>query len=218
MARCSIHDALRRQVGRIGLLLIGATWLMQVPVEAATASAPIPAGHRVVANLLPDTVSPLGKPLPASLSRQANFLGETPSPEARQVANWAMGSGDNQGLPFMVIDKIRARVFVFDAMGLLRGTSMALLGFAHGDFSSPGIGTRKLHRVVRGNPGDNRQQRLASRSPDDKRISYGCINVPAAFFEGVVLQTFTGTSGIVYILPEVRKLGDFFPVAAAGVN
>jgi hypothetical protein len=68
-----------------------------------------------------------------------------------------------------------------------------------------------LHRVITGNPKDHRAARLASASPLDNRISYGCINVPAAFYDSMVVPAFTGTVGIVYILPETRPLGDVFP-------
>ena len=68
-----------------------------------------------------------------------------------------------------------------------------------------------LHRVVRGRPGDHRLQRLATPGPRDKRITFGCINVPAEFFDQTVLPTFRSTTGIVYILPEVRATRDFFP-------
>jgi hypothetical protein len=64
--------------------------------------------------------------------------------------------------------------------------------------------------VITGNPGDHRRQRLATASPLDKRISYGCINVPVKFYDDVVLKTFTGTSGIVYILPETKPLKAVF--------
>lgn len=72
-----------------------------------------------------------------------------------------------------------------------------------------------LHRVVTGNPKERRLQRLATASPLDNRISYGCINVPAEFYDAVVRPTFTGTNGIVYILPEIRPVANVFPGYAA---
>lgn len=182
---------------------------------------------------------------------KADFLEEPASQDATRVANWVVTSQDNKGLPFVIIDKIRAKVFVFDPAGRLQGATLALLGMARGDDTVPGIGSRKLsairpqerttpagrfvadlgrdlqsdilwvdysaaislHRVVTGNPGDHRRQRLATASPLDKRISYGCINVPAKFYDDVVLKTFTGTSGIVYILPEIKSLQDVFSLA-----
>ncbi len=63
-----------------------------------------------------------------------------------------------------------------------------------------------LHRVFVGNPAERRLQRLTTASTGDNRISYGCINVPVAFYEKVIRPTFKSTSGIVYILPEKKSL------------
>jgi hypothetical protein len=62
-----------------------------------------------------------------------------------------------------------------------------------------------MHRVITTNVKEHRLQRLATPSPLDNRISYGCINIPAKFFENVVRPAFTGTYGIVYVLPETRS-------------
>ena len=67
-----------------------------------------------------------------------------------------------------------------------------------------------LHRVVTGKPTERRAQRLASPTPFDNRISYGCINVPAKFFDEVVKLAFHGTNGIVYVLPETRAAREVF--------
>ena len=67
-----------------------------------------------------------------------------------------------------------------------------------------------LHRVVTSNPKERRLQRLATATTLDNRISYGCINVPAAFYDKVVEPAFTGTNGIVYILPEVLSMQAVF--------
>ncbi|MDB5417089.1 MAG: hypothetical protein JWP50_508, partial [Phenylobacterium sp.] len=68
-----------------------------------------------------------------------------------------------------------------------------------------------LHRVITTKPKERRLQRLATPTPADNRISYGCINVPARFYDSVVRAAFTGTNGVVYILPEVRSLASVFP-------
>jgi hypothetical protein len=47
-------------------------------------------------------------------------------------------------MPFVIVDKKDAKVFVFAADGRLRGAAPALLGLAQGDDSSSGIGERKL--------------------------------------------------------------------------
>jgi len=68
-----------------------------------------------------------------------------------------------------------------------------------------------LHRVVNNVRSERRPERLASPTPLDNRISWGCINVPAKFFDKVVEPAFTGTPGIVYILPEVKSIHEVFP-------
>lgn len=67
-----------------------------------------------------------------------------------------------------------------------------------------------MHRVVTGNAKERRAQRLASSSPLERRISYGCINIPVKFYENVVSPIFTGTDGIVYVLPETRSAREVF--------
>ena len=78
-----------------------------------------------------------------------------------------------------------------------------------------------LHPVVKGTPLEHRAQRLASTTSEDNRISFGCINVPPAFYANVVSPALTNTRGIVYILPETSPAGQLFgfqydnPVAPA---
>ena len=182
------------------------------------------------------------------------------SPETRQIAAWAIAHGDNDGLPFAIVDKPRAMVFAFDAHGALVGSAPVLIGLARGDQSPPGIGDRmlaaitpaeritpagrfvavlgknlagkhilwvdydaaiSLHPVVTTNPAERRLQRLATPSAADNRVSYGCINVPAAFFAGVVSPLFETNGGIVYILPDTHSIASIFfgrPVPATHVT
>ena len=67
-----------------------------------------------------------------------------------------------------------------------------------------------MHRVRANEPKERRLERLASPGTDDNRISYGCINVPVDFYERVVTPAFTTNRGIVYVLPEVKSLGEVF--------
>ncbi|MCJ8157573.1 hypothetical protein [Sphingomonas sp. LaA6.9] len=67
-----------------------------------------------------------------------------------------------------------------------------------------------LHPVVTANKKERRLQRLNSPSPEDNRITYGCINVPASFYAKVVSPLFKETSGVVYILPETKPLNEVF--------
>ena len=205
---------------------------------------------RALAVVLATLAAGLFAPGVAAAQGRADFGGKAASPQARSFAGWVMSSGDAKGLPFVIIDKVQARLFVFYPDGRLRGASAALLGLARGDDSVPGIGDRplasirpeerttpagrfvaalgadlgikdvvwvdyadaiSLHRVITTKPKERRLQRLASPTPADNRISYGCINVPAKFYDSVVHPAFTGTNGIVYILPEVRSLASVFP-------
>ena len=198
--------------------------------------------HEVAATPVTTDTQPALAPQP----KRANFEKEDKSQDAQYVADWAVDSGDNQGMPFVIVDKIDAKVFVFDANGRLRGAAPCLLGLAKGDDSIPGIGNRKLsdirpeerttpagrfvaslgynfhkkdvlwvdynvalsmHRII---TTKTRLQRMATPTPLDNRISFGCINVPARFYEDVVSPTFTGRRGIVYILPEIRSKSEVF--------
>lgn len=218
--------------------LVFAITISASSANAAPASAPKPAGKDATT-----AASSIGAEI-------VQFQGEATSRDARDTANWVTTSHDNRGLPFIVIDKVNAKVLAFDGKGSLRGASPALLGLARSDASVPGIGHRKLatitpaerttpagrfqaslgndfdqdilwvdydaalslHRVIAGRPQDHRAARLASASPDDNRISYGCINVPAKFYDDVVKPLFTETVGIVYILPETKPLRSVFAV------
>lgn len=145
-------------------------------------------------------------------------------------------TGDNRGLPFVIVDKKATKVFVFDAHGALLRATDALLGLARGDDSALGTGERKLsqilprerttpagcfvaslghalgkqdelwvnydtalalHRSLAANSSERRLERLAATSPLDHRITYGCSNVPAGFYDAVVHPAFAGTRGVV---------------------
>lgn len=64
-----------------------------------------------------------------------------------------------------------------------------------------------MHPVITSLPKQRRPQRLASPTPLDNRISYGCINVPPEFFTDVIHRLFSGTAGVVYVMPETRRAG-----------
>jgi hypothetical protein len=79
--------------------------------------------------------------------QRAEFGQEAPSPDARHVADWAVDSSDSGARPFVVVDKVQSRVYVFDRTGRLLGAAPALVGSATGDHSVPGIGTRKMSAI-----------------------------------------------------------------------
>jgi len=181
--------------------------------------------------------------------RRAVFDRVQASADVRHIADWVVDSADNKGLPFVIVDKINAKVFVFDSGGRIRGAAPALLGLARGDHTVPGIGDKplsqirpeerttpagrfvgehgmstrgvdvvwvdydsgvSLHRVITADPRDRRHERLASPTAADNRISYGCINVPVAFYNNVVSPAFARNHGIFYVLPETRSVQQMF--------
>ncbi|MBC7957707.1 MAG: hypothetical protein H7Y33_17795 [Cytophagales bacterium] len=188
----------------------------------------------------------------------ADFASHPASDEARFVANWVIASQDNRRLPFVILDKREARVFVFAANGRLIDTSPVLLGAAVGDDSVAGIGERpmdhvqpqerttpagrfvsqpgknasgedvvwvdyaaavSMHRVRLVDPKERRFERLASPDPAQRRISYGCINIPVAFFESVIWPVIGAARGVVYVLPETKAAREVFArTDAAGAS
>jgi hypothetical protein len=171
------------------------------------------------------------------------------SVDAAELYDWVTRSRDNDGLPFMIIDKRQAHLWVFDRTGKPQGNAPVLLGVARGDHTVPGIGDKKLseitteerttpagrflaevgmnmrgedvvwvdydaavsmHRVLTTNAKEQRARRLETPTPADNRVSYGCINVPKAFFENVVSATVRGGNSVVYVLPESKPLRSVF--------
>ncbi|MFZ2828044.1 L,D-transpeptidase [Hydrogenophaga sp.] len=152
-------------------------------------------------------------------------------------------------MPFVVIDKPAARLYVFDAHARLQAHTAVLIGSALGDHSVPGIGQKaiadvqpderttpagrfngklgrnltgedvvwvdheaavSMHRVRTHQPAERRPQRLASETIEDNRISYGCINVPAGFFDAHLLPVFSTQAAAIYVLPDRLSLEQVF--------
>jgi len=67
-----------------------------------------------------------------------------------------------------------------------------------------------LHKMITRNTAERRAERMASAHPADHRITYGCINVPAAFYDTVLYPAFKPRNGIVYVLPEKNALEAVF--------
>jgi hypothetical protein len=73
-----------------------------------------------------------------------------------------------------------------------------------------------MHRVRLTHPEERRLERLASHQVGDRRISYGCINLPPRFFDDVLWPRFRQPGGLVYVMPEVKSLDTVFPALASG--
>ena len=61
-----------------------------------------------------------------------------------------------------------------------------------------------MHRVRPTVKAERRLERLASETADDNRISFGCINLPVAFYEQTLLPAVRSTGATIYVLPETR--------------
>ncbi len=59
-----------------------------------------------------------------------------------------------------------------------------------------------MHRVRPVVKAERRLERLATPTPADNRITYGCINVPAAFYDRYVKPALGSRQGVVYVLPD----------------
>jgi hypothetical protein len=179
----------------------------------------------------------------------------SPSDAAKRVAAWVAASHDNHALPWAIVDKPNAALFLFDPGGKPLGAVPVLIGIAPGDEASPGVGSKKLADLgpaekttpagrflakfgipVRGErvlwvdyatsvalhpiPTDagareKRRERMLSPQSDDNRITFGCINVPKAFYGKVLSPLFRKKGGYVYVLPDTKPLEEVFPLLRA---
>lgn len=186
------------------------------------------------------------QPAPAQAADEASR-----SVAATRVADWIAASGDNGALPYIIVDKTAASLFLFDAKGKSLGRVPVLIGVAVGDEATPGIGSKNLaqigpaekttpagrflakyglaggrqkilwvdyatsvalHPIPPGaSPKERRRQRMLSPTPDDNRITFGCINVPLAFYNKSVRPLFQKKGGYVYVLPDTKPLETVFP-------
>jgi hypothetical protein len=58
---------------------------------------------------------------------------------------------------------------------------------------------------------ERRRERMLSSTPVDNRITFGCINVPKAFYAKVLRRLFQKKGGYVYVLPDTKPLEEVFP-------
>ena len=72
-----------------------------------------------------------------------------------------------------------------------------------------------LHRVRSASAAERRHQRLASDGAQDKRISYGCVNAPEAFYNAYIAPMFGQARGVIYVLPDTEPFATFFVAASA---
>lgn len=179
----------------------------------------------------------------------------TPSPEVQRVIAWVGRAKDNRGLPWAVVDKVNATLFLFAPDGTRMAAVPVLIGIMPGDDASPGVGTKTLallgpaekttpagrylakfglpvagervlwvdyatsvalHPIPKdAGAREKRRERMLSPTPDDNRITFGCINVPQAFYAKQLRPTFRKKGGYVYVLPDTKPIEDVFPMLRA---
>ncbi len=159
---------------------------------------------------------------------------------------------DHRGLPFAIVDKKSAQLFVFNGAGHLQGATPVLLGLAPGDveaaepvgsdtqslsaarrttpagrfISEPGrnlageaivwvdyAARLAIHRLRPSALSERRPERLASSTPDDNRITLGCVVVAPLFYDTVVAPILGKGYGVVYVLPENDSLERLHAIA-----
>jgi hypothetical protein len=69
------------------------------------------------------------------------------SEAATRVVTWISSARDNGRLPYIVIDKPAATMFLFNAKGKQLAKAPVLLGIALGDDATPGIGSKNLSEI-----------------------------------------------------------------------
>lgn len=67
-----------------------------------------------------------------------------------------------------------------------------------------------MHKLRPSNPVQTRPERMATATPLDNRITYGCVNIPVSFYDRWVLPTLGKTAGVIYVLPETQPAKDYF--------
>ncbi|WP_267388155.1 L,D-transpeptidase [Sphingomonas sp. GC_Shp_3] len=233
--------------------VIAAAWLVLAPSPAIPATVAVPATH---AKAKPKAAPPAARRAATKRKAVAKPTASVAVPEvvpseaAARVLAWVAAEHDNGSLPYIVIDKQAATMFLYRADGELVGTAPVLLGIGVGDDSSPGVGAKSLaeigpaerttpagrfvarfgkafggtrvlwvdyadsvalHAVITTHKKERRVERLLSPTPDDNRISFGCINVGTSFYTKQVRPLFQKKGGMVYILPDTKPLDDVFP-------
>jgi len=191
------------------------------------------------------------KPPIAAATAPAEPPALIPSAGVTQVAQWVTAAGDNHGLPYLIVDKTQAALFMFDGKGVPLAREAVLIGIAPGDDATAGVGSKKLAEIgpaekttpagrylarfgvpFRGErilwvdyatsvalhpiPSDaskreHRRDRMLSPTPDDNRITFGCINVPKAFYAKLLRPRFAKKGGYVYVLPDTKPIEEVFP-------
>src|SRR6476646_6064282 len=100
---------------RTRMLAARVAWLALLLSPAAAHAQALPAPQEAVPPASAE--QPAVEPAPDSSAQAPSDDAAQPSADAWQVINWVIATHDNHDMPFMVVDKVAARVFLYDASG-----------------------------------------------------------------------------------------------------
>lgn len=208
---------------------LAATWALACSWPPVRAAAPSPAAAAVAAKLSPDAQAMLrwlkasrdnaGSPFIVIDKRaarlwlfdaQAQVAGDTPI-----LLGFAHGDKSAPGIGERPLDKVQPHEKTTPAGRFIAepGRNAAGEDIFWIDYDA----AVSMHRVRATDPRERRMERLASPTAADNRISFGCINVPAAFYDGKIRPQFKGRRGVVYVIPETMPMTALFvPPPAQG--
>jgi hypothetical protein len=143
------------------------------------------------------------------------------SAEVRQVTAWAIRENDHAGLPFVVIDQARGRVFAFDARGRLAGSTPILRSPEWADDGAPpgrfvADTRRSVHAGAIVWANERHTVALLAAPPGWKRqpvaVQYHgggghgrSLHVAGEFYHQH-LQAFRQQAGVAYVLPGTLEM------------
>ena len=119
------------------LVRVGAALVATLLASGAQAGSP----HK--ASAAQDAVSVSSPETEKSVSGESG----APSDSVATLLRWVTASGDNKSLPFIVVDKLGAKISVFNSKGKLLGSAPALVGIGRGDDPPVVPGTARMGQI-----------------------------------------------------------------------
>lgn len=119
------------------LVRVGAALVATLLASGAQAGSP----HE--ASAAQDAVSVSSPEIEKSVSGESG----APSDSVAMLLRWITASGDNKSLPFIVVDKLGAKISVFNSKGKLLGSAPALVGIGRGDDPPVVPGTARMGQI-----------------------------------------------------------------------
>jgi hypothetical protein len=140
-----MRDPARVALAFAASLVFGGALAGAVPALAQPSLAAKSAEPGMAVDLSADGAAP--DPILSADASDEDQFPPLPSADVMELSDWVLASGDNHGMPYLIVDKPDAAVFVYDKDGMQLGSAPALLGIAVGDDSAPGVGDLKLSNI-----------------------------------------------------------------------